>query len=94
VGPQTQPRIISDCGTRCSVRNPRKFQTKKLYSPDVRIQTSYNSEGQFADSFKQHLTNIFDKIGVSNRLELALFALQQCLVVADGAVRPARPRPR
>jgi two-component system, NarL family, nitrate/nitrite response regulator NarL len=29
---------------------------------------------------KHHLTNIFDKLGVSNRLELALFALNHHLV--------------
>ena len=29
---------------------------------------------------KHHLTNIFDKVGVSNRLELALFTLHQRLV--------------
>jgi DNA-binding NarL/FixJ family response regulator len=29
---------------------------------------------------KQHLTNVFDKVGVSNRLELVLFALQEGLV--------------
>ena len=29
---------------------------------------------------KHHLTNIFDKLGVSNRLELALFALHHNLV--------------
>ena len=28
---------------------------------------------------KHHLTNIFDKLGVSNRLELALFAVQHGL---------------
>jgi DNA-binding NarL/FixJ family response regulator len=43
---------------------------------------------------KQHLTNMFDKVGVSNRLELALFALQERLVVPDGASRPARTLPR
>ena len=43
---------------------------------------------------KQHLTNIFDKIGVSNRLELALFALQKQLVFPAIVVRPARLRPR
>jgi len=32
---------------------------------------------------KHHLTNIFDKLGVSNRLELALFALQHQLVEKD-----------
>lgn len=31
---------------------------------------------------KHHLTNIFDKLGVSNRLELALFALHHNLVAA------------
>jgi len=38
--------------------------------------------GKFAISektVKQHLTNIFDKVGVSNRLELALFALHHKL---------------
>ena len=32
------------------------------------------------DTVKRHLTNIFDKLGVSNRLELALFALKHHLV--------------
>jgi DNA-binding NarL/FixJ family response regulator len=38
---------------------------------------------------KHHLTNIFDKLGVSNRLELALFALHHHLaVVAEPAGKP------
>jgi DNA-binding NarL/FixJ family response regulator len=32
---------------------------------------------------KHHLTNIFDKLGVSNRLELALFATNHALVSPD-----------
>ncbi|HXE74857.1 MAG TPA: response regulator transcription factor [Candidatus Xenobia bacterium] len=32
------------------------------------------------DTVKHHLTNIFDKVGVSNRLELALFAIERRLV--------------
>ncbi len=32
---------------------------------------------------KHHLTNIFDKLGVSTRLELALFATNHCLVSPD-----------
>jgi len=32
------------------------------------------------DTVKHHLTNIFDKLGVSNRLELALFAVNHRLV--------------
>jgi len=34
---------------------------------------------------KHHLTNIFDKVGVSNRLELALFALHHGLESTDSA---------
>jgi len=32
------------------------------------------------ETVKHHLTSIFDKTGVSNRLELALFAVRQGLV--------------
>ena len=38
---------------------------------------------------KHHLTNIFDKLGVSNRLELALFALHHKL---EPAAAPASPK--
>jgi DNA-binding NarL/FixJ family response regulator len=43
---------------------------------------------------RQHLTNMFDKVGVSNRLELALFALQQRLVVPVPAARRGGVLPR
>ena len=33
------------------------------------------------DTVKRHLANIFDKLGVSTRLELALFAVNQCLPI-------------
>ena len=36
---------------------------------------------------KHHLTSIFDKVGVSNRVELALFAVKHRLVAADSIVR-------
>jgi two-component system nitrate/nitrite response regulator NarL len=35
------------------------------------------------DTVKHHLSNIFDKVGVSTRLELALFAVNQSLPLAD-----------
>jgi two-component system, NarL family, nitrate/nitrite response regulator NarL len=35
------------------------------------------------DTVKHHLTNIFDKLGVSNRLELALFALNHNLIPTE-----------
>ena len=36
---------------------------------------------------KHHLTSIFDKVGVSSRLELALFAVKHRLVAAESVVR-------
>jgi DNA-binding NarL/FixJ family response regulator len=38
---------------------------------------------------KHHLTNIFDKVGVSNRLELALFAVQHRLDSGQAATGAA-----
>lgn len=32
---------------------------------------------------KHHLTNIFDKLGVSNRLELVLFAVENRLIAGE-----------
>ena len=37
------------------------------------------------DTVKRHLTNIFDKVGMSTRLELALFALKNNLAVSSRA---------
>jgi DNA-binding NarL/FixJ family response regulator len=39
------------------------------------------------ETVKHHLTNIFDKLGVSNRLELALFAVHHHLVKEENASR-------
>jgi DNA-binding NarL/FixJ family response regulator len=46
-------------------------ETNKMISDRLRISPQ---------TVKHHLTNIFDKTGVSNRLELALFALRHDLV--------------
>jgi len=55
-----------------------------------------NSNAEIAARFsisektvKHHLTNIFDKVGVSNRLELALFALHHKIEPVAAAPRPA-----
>jgi two-component system, NarL family, nitrate/nitrite response regulator NarL len=37
------------------------------------------------DTVKHHLTNIYDKVGVYNRLELALFAIHHSLIRKQGA---------
>lgn len=45
--------------------------------------TNRDIAGKFSiseDTVKRHLTNIFDKLGTSNRLELALFAINHHLV--------------
>ncbi len=39
------------------------------------------------DTVKHHLSNIFDKLGLSNRLEVALFAINHQLV--EGGVATA-----
>ena len=44
---------------------------------------------------KNHLHNIFDKLGVSDRLELALYAIHKGLhLTGDNAARPSRLRSR
>jgi len=45
--------------------------------------------GLSQDTVKHHLTNIFDKVGASNRLELALFAVHHRLLEDE----PANPTP-
>lgn len=42
-----------------------------------------NKLGISEDTVKRHLTNIFDKVGTSTRLELALFAVDRHLVTKD-----------
>ncbi|MBZ5566433.1 MAG: response regulator transcription factor [Acidobacteriia bacterium] len=42
------------------------------------------------DTVKHHLTSIFAKLGVSTRLELALFALEHRLVTKERTARSAR----
>jgi DNA-binding NarL/FixJ family response regulator len=39
-----------------------------------------NSLGITEETVKCHLTNIFDKVGMSSRLELAVFALEHGLI--------------
>lgn len=53
--------------------------------------------GVSEQTVKHHLTNIFDKVGVHNRLELALFSVHHCLVsdpeLPDARRSPASPNP-
>jgi two-component system, NarL family, nitrate/nitrite response regulator NarL len=59
---------------------PRELQ---IVSAIVTGQTNREIAQQFSvseDTVKHHVTNVFDKCGVSNRLELALFAVNHRLV--------------
>ncbi|HLY62434.1 MAG TPA: response regulator transcription factor [Terriglobia bacterium] len=69
--------------------DPRKKQfklTPREFEVIAAIVTGYNNKDiaqRFAISeqtVKHHLTNIFDKLGVSSRLELALFAVNHSLI--------------
>ena len=40
------------------------------------------------ETLKHHITNIFDKVGVSSRLELAIFAVAHGLIEASPAGAP------
>ena len=42
------------------------------------------------ETVKSHLSNIFDKLGVSNRLELALFAIHHQLGPEELGPRPGK----
>jgi two-component system nitrate/nitrite response regulator NarL len=56
---------------------------KEIVSAAVAGYTNKEIAKQFSireQTVKNHLTNIFDKIGVFNRLELAIFALHHGLI--------------
>jgi two-component system nitrate/nitrite response regulator NarL len=57
-----------------------------LSNGDIAVQYSISE-----NTVKHHLTNIFDKLGVSNRLELALFALHH-RICAEPAPEPSDAR--
>jgi two-component system nitrate/nitrite response regulator NarL len=90
---------VASCAADAPRRNP--FGLTGREQQVVSLLTAGHANKAIADkcgirerTVKQHMTNMFDKVGVSTRLELALFALQERIVVPDGAGRPARMLPR
>lgn len=80
---------------------PRRFGLTGRELQIVSLLISGCANKEIADScgirertVKQHLTNVFDKLGVSNRLELALFALQERLIVSVADDRSSSSLPR
>ena len=61
---------------RASSRSSRRSSTA------IRTKTSRARLGVTEPTVKHHLTSIYDKVGVSTRLELALFALHHSILCA------------
>lgn len=59
---------------------PRELQVISLITQGSTNKDAANSLGITEETVKRHLTNIFDKVGMSNRLELAVFALEHGLI--------------
>jgi two-component system, NarL family, nitrate/nitrite response regulator NarL len=72
IGPQTQPRPY-----QLTLREMQivRLITDGLTNRDIGLELSITEE-----TVKRHLTNIFEKVGMSNRLELAMFAVNHNLV--------------
>jgi two-component system, NarL family, nitrate/nitrite response regulator NarL len=70
---------------------PRNYGLTQREIEVIRLVTEGCSNREIAsrleiteDTVKRHLTNVFDKIGMSTRLELALFALKNNLASSGG----------
>ncbi len=61
----------------------REMQVVKLISSGYTNKDLAKQLGITENTAKHHVTNIFDKLGVSNRMELVLFALEHRLIAED-----------
>ncbi len=80
---ELMPRGGEEAGGRRFGLTPRELE---IISTIVAGYTNRDIAEKFTISeqtVKHHLTNIFDKLGVSNRLELALFAVNHRLIEAE-----------
>ncbi len=87
VGRETVSDIVDYMRGKPSGPDHRKFRLtpreQQVVAAVVSGMTNKDIARQFAvseDTIKHHVSNIFDKVGVSNRLELALVALEHELV--------------
>ena len=67
---------IDNKGGRQFGLTPRELQIIALITQGAANKEIAGKFGISEDTVKRHLTNIFDKVGMSSRLELALFALE------------------
>ena len=61
----------------------REMQVIKLVSSGYTNKDLAKELGISENTAKHHITNIFDKLGVSNRMELVLFSLEHRLIAED-----------
>jgi DNA-binding CsgD family transcriptional regulator len=62
---------------------PRERQVIALVGAGYTNKDLARELGISENTAKHHLTNVFDKLGVSNRLELVLFAVEHRLINED-----------
>jgi len=67
-------------GERGSGLTARELEVVNLITEGCTNKDIAKSFGISEETVKRHLTNIFNKLGVGNRLELALFALNHSLL--------------
>lgn len=91
-------RARSQARSPASTLTPRELQVVAAVVEGASNKDIGKTFGLSEQTVKNHLSNIFDKLGVSNRLELALYAVHHRLVAgvpagADAASEPSRRRP-
>jgi len=85
-------RILADLSASMKASaQPRNYGLTQREIEVIRLVTEGCTNREIAarleiteDTVKRHLTNVFDKIGMSTRLELALFALKNNLASSGG----------
>jgi two-component system nitrate/nitrite response regulator NarL len=85
---QTLGRLTSGSGTRAQSKfglTRRELEVVGLVAAGFTNREIAVKHGLSEDTIKHHLTNIFDKTGASNRLELALFAVHHQLVLPQAS---------
>lgn len=80
-----QEIVFKDLPHEVPVRNPYGLTPREMQMVEAIVQGHSNKEiaqrfNVREDTVKHHLTSIFGKVGVSTRLELALFAIEHRLV--------------
>jgi len=97
VGREAVPDLVQYLRNRAPAEDSRRRKKYGLTNREVEIVaaivdgcTNKEIAQKFSlseDTVKHHLTSIFDKVGVSNRLELALFAINHRLLEQDAAAQ-------